>query len=482
VLFNSPYFIFLFLPTSIIVYFSLNKLYAPLGKIWLVVASLFFYGYWNTDYLFLIIISIIINFSIGQWLHSFDSYYFKKNNQNSKTIIFFHTPNIKKIILILGIIFNIALLAYYKYFDFIIFNINHLFDSDFPTLNLLLPLAISFFTFQQVAYLVDSYKTETQEYSFLNYCLFVTFFAQLIAGPIVHHKEMMPQFSDTNNSSLNINNIAKGLFIFSLGLFKKIVIADNFSIWANQGFNSTQILTFLDAWATSFSYTFQLYYDFSAYTDMAIGAALMFNIILPKNFNSPYKALNIQDFWRRWHMTLSRWLKDYLYITLGGNRKGNSRMYLNLLLTFIIGGLWHGAAWTFIIWGMLHGIAIIIHRLWQKIDYNLPALLSWLITFLFINLTWVFFRAPDLSSAMKIISSMFAFHLISVEQIHTSILTLFFIIIFGGIAFIAKNSLEIVNKKTSYTLIDSIFIALTLFLSIILSISSSASEFLYFNF
>lgn len=250
--------------------------------------------------------------------------------------------------LILGIMANIALLGYFKYSDFFIENINDVFKTNMALLNLTLPLAISFFTFQQIAYLVDSYKGKTQEYDVVNYAVFVTFFPQLIAGPIVHHKEMMPQFAYASNNRINAENISRGLFIFAIGLFKKVVIADTFAIYANEGFDVAKVLSFYEAWATSLSYTFQLYFDFSGYTDMAIGLALLFNIVLPFNFNSPYKALNIQDFWRRWHMTLSRFLRDYIYIPLGGNRKGTVLTYRNLMATFVIGGLWHGAAWTFV--------------------------------------------------------------------------------------------------------------------------------------
>ncbi len=217
----------------------------------------------------------------------------------------------KKTILTFGIIANLSLLGYFKYMDFFIENFNLAFNTQADLLHLALPLAISFFTFQQISYLVDSYRQETKEYDFLNYALFVTFFPQLIAGPIVHHKEMMPQFAKIRNKVINYQNISIGIFIFSIGLFKKVVIADTFAVWATAGFDTASTLNLFEAWATSLSYTFQLYFDFSGYTDMAIGLAFLFNIKLPINFNSPYKATNIQDFWRRWHMTLSRFLKDY---------------------------------------------------------------------------------------------------------------------------------------------------------------------------
>jgi len=317
-----------------------------------------------------------------------------------------HKKVSKKKLLTIGIIGNIGLLGYFKYADFFINNVNFVVGSKIPLLHLALPLAISFFTFQQIAYLVDSYRGETKEYDFLNYGVFVTFFPQLIAGPIVHHKEMMPQFANIRNKVINYRNIALGLFIFSIGLFKKVVIADTFAKWTTIGFDKAEILTFFEAWATSLSYTFQLYFDFSGYTDMAIGAALLFNIKLPINFNSPYKATNIQDFWRRWHITLSRFLKDYIYIPLGGNKKGNFRTYNNLMATFIIGGLWHGAGWTFIFWGFLHGAALLIHRIWNQLGFGLNTIVAWFITFNFINISWVFFRAKEWEDAIKVLKGM----------------------------------------------------------------------------
>ena len=218
---------------------------------------------------------------------------------------------------------------------------------------------------------------------------------------------MMPQFANLKNRVINYKNIALGLFIFSIGLFKKVVIADSFAVWATNGFDKAAVLNLFEAWATSLSYTFQLYFDFSGYCDMAIGAALLFNIKLPINFNSPYKALNIQDFWRRWHITLSRFLRDYIYIPLGGNRKGRLRTYANLMATFIIGGIWHGAGWTFVFWGFLHGVALVIHRIWSELGFKMNKFLAWFITFNFINITWVFFRAKEWDDALKVLKGMF---------------------------------------------------------------------------
>lgn len=394
-LFNSIEFIFLFLPIVFIGYFWLNKNeYMVAGKAWLVLASLFFYGWWNPDYLILIVVSILVNYWFGMKLGRRDGWRWHQFNISNWQL------------LLLGLAFDLGLLGYFKYFNFFIGNISMLVDLNVKINSIALPLGISFFTFTQIAYLVDCYKEGTKEYNFINYALFVTFFPHLIAGPILHHKEMMPQFADRSNLGKHYAHILSGLFLFSVGLFKKVVVADSFALWADAGFDHAMSLGFFEAWATSLSYTFQLYYDFSGYTDMAIGAALLFNIRLPINFNSPYKALTIQDFWRRWHMTLSRFLKDYLYIPLGGNRHGVSRMYLNIMATFALGGLWHGASWMFVIWGVMHGAAMVLHRLWSKLGFRLPTLVAWLLTFNFINLTWVFFRARDMDSAFAIIRAM----------------------------------------------------------------------------
>jgi len=313
-----------------------------------------------------------------------------------------------KLYLLFGISTNITILAYFKYMDFFITNVNYIIGTNFSLMGLLLPLAISFFTFQQIAYLVDSYRTKQNEQNLTNYALFITFFPQLIAGPIVHHSQMMPQFKSIPSKNVNYFLASQGLFIFAIGLFKKTVIADSLAIYANNGFALPQDLNMIEAWTTSFAYTFQLYFDFSGYSDMAIGLALLFGIKLPINFLSPYKALSIQDFWQRWHITLSQFLRDYIYIPLGGNRSGSFRLYSNLFIVFLIGGIWHGAGWTFVIWGALHGGAMIIHRFWSTfVPFTLPKPLAWLTTFAFINITWVFFRASSLEDALILIDMMF---------------------------------------------------------------------------
>ena len=471
-LFNSYIFIFAFLPLTFFVYFYLNKKrLTEAGKAFLVFSSLFFYSWWNVAYLPIILGSMLFNYVVGVSL--------SKEKE--------HTKISKKTLLVFGIVANVVLLGYFKYADFLIENINMLVNGHIPLLHLALPLAISFFTFQQIAYLVDSYRGETREYDFLNYANFVTFFPQLIAGPIVHHAEMMPQFSNVWNKVKNYRNIAAGLFVFSIGLFKKVVIADTFAAWATNGFDVAKELNFFEAWATSLSYTFQLYFDFSGYTDMAIGAALLFNIKLPINFNSPYKSTSIQDFWRRWHITLSRFLKDYIYIPLGGNRRGNIRTYSNLMTTFIIGGIWHGAGWTFVFWGFLHGLALVIQRMWNQFGFKMHTLLAWFVTFHFVNIAWVFFRAKEWDDALKVLKGMFFGNIavthLSASSLLNAISGTKWTIIDLAAAFVIivffKNTMQYIEKEhISYRLM---VYAAILFSIGILSLNK-VSEFLYFNF
>lgn len=401
-----------------------------------------------------------------------------------------------KSILILGVTANLALLGFFKYTDFLLENINLAFDGGISLLHITLPLAISFFTFQQIAYLVDSYRGEVDEHDFLNYAVFVSFFPQLIAGPIVHHKEMMPQFANLRKKVLNYRNISIGLFIFSCGLFKKVMIADTFSVLVGRGFDVSEKLTLLEAWGTSLSYTFQLYYDFSGYADMAIGAALMFNIHLPKNFNYPYGAENIQDFWRRWHMTLSRFLRDYIYIPLGGNRQGTLRSHGNLIVTFLLGGLWHGAAWTFVFWGFLHGAALLTHRLWKATGIRMNRILAWAVTFNFINISWVFFRAKEWEDAIKVTRGMLGLDGFAVGGLaylsglqfplpfdwfipFSSQVNLIVIVLFLGIIFVEgkMNLLALRQHK------PRLFYSLMFFILVIPLLNlRKISEFLYFQF
>jgi D-alanyl-lipoteichoic acid acyltransferase DltB (MBOAT superfamily) len=384
---------------------------------WLVGASLFFYGWWNPAYLGLIIGSIIFNYLVGLALG-------KCHEKAVTGYSPWHKP-----LMVLGVAANLSLIGYYKYANFSVDNFNRITGSSYHLDTIILPLAISFFTFQQIAYVVDAYKGKTRELNFLRYSLFVTFFPQLIAGPIVYHEEILPQYAKKKTYKLSYEHMAVGLTIFFIGLFKKAVLADGIMVYATPFFNAVEqgvALTFFEAWVGALAYTFQLYFDFSGYSDMAIGLARMFGIRLPLNFYSPYKAINIIDFWRRWHITLTRFLRNYLYIPLGGNRKGNSRRYLNMMITMLLGGLWHGAGWTFVVWGGLHGIYLTINHGWHNIrralghDLNQSSWwgrgLSYIITFLAVVVSWVFFRSESFVGAKSILWSMAGMNGISLPK------------------------------------------------------------------
>ncbi len=392
-LFNSYIFIFLFLPVTLLGFHLLGGRSQPrLTMLWLVTASLFFYGWWNPSYLVLIIGSMLFNYATGSLL--------RRHRRRG--------------LLALGVGGNLALLGYYKYANFFVDNLNALAGSDLHLESVILPLAISFFTFQQIAYLVDTFRGKTEQHTFLHYALFVTFFPQLIAGPIVHHREMLPQFLRGFLSRLKAEHLAIGFTIFVLGLFKKTVLADSVALHATPVFNAAEAgatISFLEAWSGALAYTLQLYFDFSGYSDMAIGLARMFGLRLPLNFNSPYKATSIIDFWRRWHITLSRFLRDYLYIPLGGSRRGELRRNANLLITMLLGGLWHGAGWTFVLWGGLHGLYLLINHGWRKLcPYprvgRVHSLLGWGLTMLAVVVSWVPFRAGSLDGAFRMLTGM----------------------------------------------------------------------------
>ena len=396
-LFNSYVFIFLFLPIVLVGYRMLVKRglsRASLG--WLAVASLFFYGWWEPRYLVLLGVSVAFNFSLGTHLARMPA------------------SQLGRGWLVFGVGCNLALLGYFKYATFLATNITALLGLNLEAPHVVLPLAISFFTFQQIAFLVDAWRSEPQNHSFLEYLLFVTFFPQLIAGPIVHHREMMPQFAESDSRDLS-EDMAAGTAIFTLGLAKKVLLADAMALHASPVFAATlqgEVPNASSAWLGIICYALQIYFDFSGYSDMAIGLGRMFGIRLPLNFASPYKATSIVDFWRRWHMTLSRFLRDYLYFSLGGNRRGRLRRYVNLMLTMLLGGLWHGAGWTFVVWGGLHGTYLILNHMWAHVR---PA--SWtslalyrglcrVLTFAAVLLAWVFFRAESFSSAWHMLKGM----------------------------------------------------------------------------
>ncbi len=399
----------------------------------------------------------------------------------------------KKMLLIISLIGNLGLLGFFKYADFMIFEFNMLgqifnLSSEIPFLNLALPIGISFYTFQTIGYTVDVYRGKLEPCkSFLEFALFVSFFPQLISGPIVHHKEMMPQFRKLDVFSINYKNIAEGLFIFSIGLFKKVVLADTFAVWSNAGFQNSGSLNLIEAWVTSLSFSFQIYFDFSGYTDMALGSALLFNIRLPINFNSPYKAKSVREFWQRWHITLSRFLKEYVYIPLGGNRAREFIVITNLLIVFFLGGLWHGAGWTFITWGLLHGVGVLSERFWKKLNIKLPPIIAWVLTFIFINVTMVVFRAQNSDEALSVILSMAGYNPIPIHrglndwllQVNGSAWTLVWIFFGFVITLGFSNSNQIV--KCFNVSISTVLWSGAAFVTAILSLNK-VSEFLYFNF
>lgn len=383
-LFNSYIFILLFLPLSLFLYFGLLRLGKDnLAKVSLIGMSLWFYAYFNISYLFIIVASILFNNFLSGQLSSAR-----------------WSKNVRKIMLWFGIAINVGIIFYYKYLDFCIENINVLFQKDYALQNILMPLGISFFTFQQISYLVDAYRGETAGYSFIEYALFVTFFPQLVAGPIVLHQEIIPQFNDPERKKINQERFARGIYLFAIGLFKKVMIADTLAKGADWGFANPEVLTGFETLIVILLFTLQLYFDFSGYCDMASGIASMFQIELPINFNSPYKATSISEFWDRWHMSLSRFLRKYIYFPLGGSRKGKLRTLLNIMIVFLVSGIWHGAAWTYIVWGVLHGIARVLHYLFKNIWEKIPRLIRWGMTFLFVNLAFMIFRAASMAEAM----------------------------------------------------------------------------------
>ncbi len=456
-LFPSFTFVLAFLPLTLIGYFLLGKKSGTAARIWLLCASLVFYSWFNHSYFFIIAGSIVVNYLLSQWL-------WKKPS---------------RWIFVFGALLNIAFLGYFKYYDFMVENINAVFGSSLVLKHILLPLGISFFTFQQISYLHSVYtRTISERYSFLTYALFVSFFPQLIAGPIVLPDEMMPQFDHKDSLKINMDNFARGIFAFALGLGSKMLLADFFAEIADAGFASG-CKGFLPAWKTALAYTFQIFFDFGGYCDMAYGIALMFNIHLPQNFDAPYRSGSIGEFWRRWHMTLGRFLSTYIYIPLGGSRKNHFRTCLNLLVTFFVSGLWHGASWLFVLWGMLHGGAAVIQRCWQKWSrIRLPEFAGQLLTFLFVVIAWVLFRAENMAQAQGVYRGMFTPQTLGVEVLKNGKEWALFLI-GGAIVLFAPPVYALAKKFRPYWWNAVITIAV-LVASIFCFVKSS--PFIYFNF
>lgn len=380
-LFNSIEFLFIYLPIVLAVFSWLNRKRSGQSAVaFLGMASIFFYAWWDARYVALLGASIAWNWYVGTRLMS---------SRSRSTLS-------------LGIAMNLAALGYFKYANFFVSTVGDLAGVDLTMRQIVLPLGISFFTFTQIAFLVDAYRGEVKEKGILNYILFVTFFPHLIAGPVLHHKDMMPQFARVQGKSIDPILVANGLFLLIVGLFKKLIIADNVAAYVDPAFANVPLMEIMDAWTAVAGYSLQLYFDFSAYSEMAMGIGLLFGIRLPMNFNSPYKAANIAEFWKRWHMTLSKFLKDYLYVPMGGNRFGFGRTLAALWTTMVLGGLWHGAGWQFIAWGLLHGTMLVIHRVWQRMGLSMGIWPGRLLTFGFVMMAWVMFRANSVGDAVRI--------------------------------------------------------------------------------
>jgi alginate O-acetyltransferase complex protein AlgI len=395
-LFNSYPFVLGFLPVLLVAYALISASSWSVLTPWLLVgASLFFYAWWNWHFLPLFLFSIFFNYFWALQLQGPGAI------ENARTVLH------RKTVLGAGIAVNLALLFYFKYRDFFIGSLDTAVGAHWMLLHLALPLAISFFSFEQITYLVSAYRREEGTHDFLSYAMFITFFPHLIAGPIVRYREIYPQFNRRSGFGLSASNVSTGLMIFAIGLFKKVIIADTFRAYVEPVYDGKYLaVSFPDAWGATLAFTLQIYFDFSGYSDMAIGLARIFNVRFPENFDSPYQSTSLIEFWRRWHITLSFFLRDYLYIPLGGNRRGELRRNINLFITMLLGGLWHGANWTFVIWGALHGGFLAVNHVWRKRGAVLPTLVCWALTFLMVVAAWVFFRAATFSRAAGILSGM----------------------------------------------------------------------------
>ncbi|QNK69098.1 MBOAT family O-acyltransferase [Variovorax sp. PAMC26660] len=414
-LFNSYPFIFVYFPLVLIGFFLIGKRNTRAAAGFLALASLFFYGWWSVKALPLLLGSICVNYWFGLRLSPAPG----RDDRKRKTL------------LVIALAVNLGVLAIFKYANFFVGNVNDGLVaaglSPIPMLHIVLPIGISFYTFTQIAFLVDCWQGKVHERSFIHYVLFVTYFPHLIAGPVLHHAQMMPQFANPATYRVNPDKLALGLAIFTFGLAKKLLIADPMGQYADLMFNGVHqglTPTLYTAWFGALAYTLQIYFDFSGYSDMAVGLSLCLGVQLPLNFRSPYKSTSIIEFWRRWHISLSTFLRDYLYVPLGGNRKGPARRYLNLFLTMLLGGLWHGAAWTFVIWGALHGMFLMINHLWNSkvrrhaTPGRLARFLGWLLTFLCVIIAWIVFRAESMQAAIAIYKGMLGMHGAPVSVFH----------------------------------------------------------------
>ena len=483
-LFTSGLFLFCFLPLTFALFFALAKLAgARTAAAWLGLASFFFYGYWAPTFLLLLFGSIAFNYWGGVLIY-------RARGTSSA-----------RMRLTLWVVIDLLLLGYFKYYNFFAETLSAV-ALPVPVLNVVLPIGISFFTFTQIAFLVDVYHGKVNDFRPVHYALFVTYFPHLIAGPILHHSEMMPQFADRETYRPRLRTIALGIAFLLIGMSKKVLFADSVSGFADTAFGAAAggPVGTLQAWEGALAYTLQIYYDFSGYSDMAIGISLLFGIRLPINFNSPYKSLSISDFWRRWHMTLSRFLRDYLYIALGGNRRGPTRRYANLFTTMLLGGLWHGAAWTFVIWGALHGAYLIINHGWRLVagtaawaQSRLAKGFAWLLTMLAVVVGWVFFRAESVGEALAMLRAM-AGGAATQASATDSLSNWLILILLSAIAVLLPNSQDFVARRVEPAVDRSLarggvlvcaamgVAAIVIIWLALITASRANSAFIYFNF
>ncbi len=501
--YNSLSYLLFFLPILVLLYFFLNRMRLTLAaRVCLILGSLFFYSFRDPLYLFVLVGSTCLNYFIGKGIIA-------KNAAGERS----------RNLLVTGIALDVTVLGFFKYSAFVTENINNFFGSRFGIPEILLPLALSFYTFQQIAFLVDCHRGQVKLKGFLDYCQFVCFFPQLVLGPIVRYNHIIPQHNSLKGKFLNHENISRGILLIAMGLFKKAFLADSLGKWANYGFNYLESFNAITAWATSLSYTFQVYFDFSGCIDIVMGSALLFNIKLPVNFNSPYKALNVQDFWRRWHITLSDWLRDYIFLPVAyfTMNRIHTRKFLKIkveiwgysiavMITMLIGGIWHGAGWNFLLWGGLHGLALVVLRVWKKARIKLPKAFAWFLTFNFVNFTWIFFRADTFEHAMKVIRGMFSFADFSTTDLleflsdgygflsiygfdldvpfaaaGNNLRAVFLILISFFIVLLFKNSNHLFSLRIS-PVKSSLWAGIFLFLSLMASFGTVSTDFIYFRF
>jgi len=498
-LFTSGTFLFLYLPITLVGFFAISRFLGhPAGAAWLVAASLVFYGYWHPAHTLLLVASIAFNYALGSFILGAKSGDLLSARR----------------LLVIAVAANLILLGYFKYADFVVRTLNDIGHLDLPLLNVRLPIGISFFTFTQIAYLADVYVGKVRERRPVHYALFVTYFPHLIAGPVLHHAEMMPQFRQAENYSPYLRNLTIGLMFLAIGLVKKVAFADSAAPIANSLFDSarTALVPTAAAWKGILAYSLQIYFDFSGYSDMAVGLSRMIGIKLPYNFDSPYKSKSIIEFWRRWHMTLSRFLRDYLYFALGGNRHGKIRRYVNLMTTMLLGGLWHGASWTFVVWGGLHGLYLVANHGWRfarerlnvsvsSLRWQLSAVCSGFVsrtlTLGCVALAWVLFRADTTQAAHHVIQSA-----IGQGSAATGAADGMFDSVSGwllaglAVSIFCSNSQELIDgalaqqlarlrtvrrTELAYALLAGVALVAIVLLALI-SASRNVTEFIYFNF